>query len=131
MENYKIVGLVAFFLAVISLVLPWAEIYGPLGLHFSIYGFLTDGILSLIVLLIPFIVIFTKWDRRKGYIASIFAFLAIVFPANIASRMGDFIANVEEKGVMVTYGAGLPLMMLSCIIMIIAGIMMSQYKKIS
>ena len=131
MENYKMIGLIAFLLSIVSLILPWAEFYGPLGLHYSLYGFLTDGVLSLVLLLISFIVIFTKWDKRKGYLASIFAFLAIIFPANIASRMGEFITNIKEEGIMVTYGAGLPLMVLACIIMILAGIMMSYYQKIS
>ena len=128
MESYKVLGLLGFILAIISLVLPWVELYGPLGLHYSHYGFLTDGVLSFIVLIISFVVIFSRWDRRKGYLASIFAFLAIIFPANVAGRMNEFIASIEEEGVMVTYGAGLPLMIIACIIMIIAGIMMSRYK---
>ena len=110
------------------MVLPWAEVRGGF-MSYRHYGFLTDGVLSLILLLGAMVVMFSRWSRGKGYAALALSLLALVFPLEVAARIPEAARVVEEgSGVYFGVGAGLPLMVIACIISIIGGAMMIKYK---
>ncbi|MHC1624058.1 MAG: hypothetical protein ACXQTR_05660 [Candidatus Methanospirareceae archaeon] len=125
METYKVLGLVGFILSIVSLVLPWAEVRAILGLSYQHPGFLTDGVLSFIVLLIAFILVFSRWSSGKAKAALVLSAVGLFFPIEVAAKIPAMAEMIEsESGIFFNVGPGLPLMIIACLLMIVAAWMM-------
>jgi len=131
MESFKVVGLVGFFLSLISMILPWMEISIMFGLSTTIYGFTTDGVISFILLIICLGLILTKPGKWKAYVLMFLAFVALVITAAAVSRVSEIIEKevAGMAGIGVSWGPGAPLMMISCFVFIVAAIMMHRAIK--
>ena len=124
MERFKVLALIGVFLSLVSLCLPWASIRGLFGLSYEIYGFTTDGVFSFIFILIAFALMFGGWRRWKPILSIVFSIVALLFVIGmIASTRG--MVGVKE-GVMISYGPGLFLMAIACLITICGAFMMPR-----
>jgi len=132
MESFKVVGLVGFFLGLISMILPWMEVSIIFGLSTTIYGFTTDGVISFILLIICLGLILTRPGKWKVYISIFLAFVALVITAAAVSRVSEIIERevAGTVGISVSWGLGAPLMIISCLIFIAAAIMMHRAIKV-
>jgi len=132
MESFKVVGLVGFFLGLISMILPWMEVSIIFGLSTTIYGFTTDGVISFILLIICLGLILTRPGKWKVYVSIFLAFVALVITAAAVSRVSEIIERevAGTVGISVSWGPGAPLMIISCLIFIAAAIMMHRAIKV-
>jgi hypothetical protein len=132
MESFKVVGLVGFFLGLISMILPWMEVSIIFGLSTTIYGFTTDGVISFILLIICLGLILTRPGKWKVYVSIFLAFVALVITAAAVSRVSEIIERevAGTVGISVSWGLGAPLMIISCLIFIAAAIMMHRAIKV-
>ncbi|MEM2189701.1 MAG: hypothetical protein QXG35_10300 [Nitrososphaerota archaeon] len=124
MERYKIIGLIGFIMALVSLVLPWAEISSILG-HITIYGFSTDGVISFIVLLICLGLLLSKFKPWKRYLSALLTFISL---AIVVAAMVHASEAMRELGggVFVSFGPGGPLMIIASLTFFIAIILWKQ-----
>jgi len=131
MESFKVAGLIGFFLSLVSLILPWIEVSTVFGLSTTIYGFTTDGVISLILLIICLGLILTRPEKWKVYVSIFLAFVALAITAAVVSRVSEIIERevTGTAGISVSWGPGAPLMILSCFIFIAAAIMMHHAIK--
>ena len=90
-ESFKVVGLVGFFLSLISMILPWMEVSIMLSLSTTIYGLTTDGVTSFILLIICLGLILTKPGKWEAYVLMFLAFVALVITATAVSRVSEII----------------------------------------
>lgn len=117
MERYRVIGLVAFFLALIALILPWFEYTSILGRIVS-YGFSGDGALSFILLAICLGLLLTRPKRWKKFLAVFLAFIALIIATITINRV---MSTPLEMGIL-TAGPGGPLMIIASIAFMIAAI---------
>jgi hypothetical protein len=132
-RNFKIVGLVGFFLSLLSLALPWMEVSTILGLSTTTYGFSTDGVISFILLLVCLGLILTRMRKWKTYVTIFLSIVALAITAAAVLRVSEIIKR-EAAGIpwiSVSWGPGAPLMIVSCLIFIVAAIMMYRAIKSS
>jgi hypothetical protein len=131
MESFKIVGLIAFFLSLVSIVLPWMEVSMMFGLSTTIYGFTTDGVISFILLIACLGLVLTRPGKWKIYASIFLAFVALMITAATISRVSEIVEKevAGTAGMSVSWGPGAPLMIISCLIMMAAGIMMHRVIK--
>ena len=124
MEKYQILGLVGVIFSIISLCLPWAVVRGIFGLGVEIYGFTTDGVFSFIFILITFALMFGGWRKWKSILSIIFSIIALLFVAEVVANTHRMIG--VKEGVVITYGPGLFLMAIACLITIYGAFVMSK-----
>jgi hypothetical protein len=131
MESFKIVGLIGFFLSLVSLILPWMEVSIMFGLSTTIYGFTTDGVISFILLIACLGLILTRPGKWKVYASIFLAFVALMITAAAVSRVSEIIESevAGTVGISVSWGPGAPLMIISCLIFIVTAIMMHRVIK--
>lgn len=127
MEKYQILGLVGVIFSIISLCLPWAVVRGIFGLGVEIYGFTTDGVFSLIFILIAFALMFGGWRRWKSTLSIIFSILALIFVIEVFANTSRLVG--VKEGVVITYGPGIFLMAIACLITL-CGAFMTLKKSI-
>ena len=128
MENFKIIGLVGFFLSLLSLILPWLEMTAVLGVRTTIYGFVTDGVISFILLLVCLGLVLTKSKKWKTYAIISLSFIALAIVLAALSRTLTVIEEEKITGVIISWGPGAPLMIISCLTFVVSAILM--YKTI-
>ena len=124
MEKYQILGLIGVILSIVSLCLPWALVRGIFGLGVEIYGFTTDGVFSLIFILIAFALMFGGWRKWKPVLSIIFSILALIFVIEVFANTSRLVGIRE--GVVITYGPGIFLMVVACLITICGAFMMPR-----
>jgi len=124
MEKYQILGLIGVILSIVSLCLPWALVRGIFGLGVEIYGFTTDGVFSLIFILIAFALMFGGWRKWKSVLSIIFSILALIFVAGVFANTSRLVG--VREGVVITYGPGIFLMAVACLITLCGAFMMPR-----
>ena len=113
-EGFKVLALVGVFLSLVSLCLPWAIVRGLFGIGGEIYGFTTDGIFSFIFILIAFALMFGGWRRWKPILSIVFSIMALLVVIGMVASAQEIIG--VEEGVMVSYGPGIFLMVVACLV---------------
>ena len=124
MERFKVFALIGVFLSLVSLCLPWASVRAMFGLGFEIYGFTTDGVFSFIFILIAFALMFGGWRKWKPILSIIFSIMALLFVIEVFANTNRLIG--VKEGVMVSYGPGIFLMTVACLITICGAFMMPR-----
>ena len=124
MERFKVLALIGVFLSLVSLCLPWASIRGLFGLSYEIYGFTTDGVFSFIFILIAFALMFGGWRRWKPILSIVFSIVALLFVIGMIASIRGMVG--VKEGVMISYGPGLFLMAIACLITICGAFMMPR-----
>ena len=111
-------------MSIVSLCLPWALVRGIFGLGVEIYGFTTDGVFSLIFILIAFALMFGGWRKWKSVLSIIFSILALIFVAGVFANTSRLVG--VREGVVITYGPGIFLMAVACLITLCGAFMMPR-----
>ena len=124
MERFKVLALIGVFLSLVSLCLPWASIKGIFGFSYEIYGFTTDGVFSFIFILIAFALMFGGWRRWKPILSIVFSIVALLFVIGMIASIRGMVG--VKEGVMISYGPGLFLMVIACLITICGAFMMPR-----
>ena len=124
MEKYQILGLIGVILSIVSLCLPWALVRGIFGLGVEIYGFTTDGVFSLIFILIAFALMFGGWRKWKPVLSIIFSIIALIFVIEVFANTSRLVG--VREGVVITYGPGIFLMAVACLITLCGAFMMPR-----
>ena len=126
MEKYQILGLIGVILSIISLCLPWAVVEAILGIQLGvkIYGFTTDGVFSFIFILIAFALMFGGWWRWKSVLSIIFSILALIFVVELFANTSRLVG--VRGDVVITYGPGIFLMAVACLITLCGAFMMPR-----
>jgi len=127
-QLYRVATLFGLILSLISVILPWIEVRGLLGLSVTFYGFTGDGLIVFIVLVLASILLLTKRARWKSGLAVLFSFLGLVLTAVIANNLAQ---AMRESNVYVQsfYGPGIFLAGIAAITLIISAVLQLRAKN--
>ena len=127
MELFRVVGLVGVFLGVVALSVPWMELTGFLGLRTTVYGFATDGVLSFIFILMAMGILFTRPRKWKVIPVILLSLIALAITTAAVMNVSQIVN--KEALIIVSWGPGIGLMVISCVMMDVAAILFARVKN--